>query len=215
MAKETALSPPDLEHSKRVLRRQLLTRRAALPPGTRSRMSTAIATWVCSLPAFISSHTIMVYMALPDEVQTAAIIAVALQQGKRVAVPVVTGDNLVVVEYPHTHPHFRRGPLGIPEPSPPTARIAHEQLDCVLVPGVGFDCCGRRLGFGGGYYDRFLRRLPPSVSYGGLVFHSNIVAYIPHMPHDVPMLFVVSEQGILSWERVLPASHKIHASGAG
>ena len=178
-------------------------------------MSTAIATWVCSLPAFVSSHTIMVYMALPDEVQTAAIIAVALQQGKRVAVPVVAGKDLVVVEYPHKHPQFRRGALGIMEPSRETTLVSDDEIDCVLVPGVGFDRCGTRLGFGRGYYDRFLRRLPPTVRYGGLAFHSQIIAYIPHMPQDVPMLFVVSEQGIWSWERVLPVSQRTHARGAG
>ena len=208
MAEETAFSPRASEQTKQGLRRQLLARRAALLPGTRSRMSAAIATWVCSLPEFVSSHTIMVYMALPAEVQTAAIISVALRQGKRVVVPVVTGADLVVVEYPQQNPQFRRGPLGIMEPSQDTTLVADDEIDCVLVPGVGFDRCGARLGFGRGYYDRFLRRLSPTVRYGGLAFHSQIVACIPHMPHDVPMYFVVSEQGILSWERVLPGSQR-------
>jgi 5-formyltetrahydrofolate cyclo-ligase len=157
----------------------------------------------------------MVYMALPTEVQTAAIIAVALRQGKRVVVPVVSGKDLVVVEYPQKTQQFRRGPLGIMEPSQSTRPIADDEIDCVLVPGVGFDDRGTRLGFGGGYYDRLLRRLPPTVTYGGLAFQCQIVTCIPHMPHDVPMLFVVSEQGVLSWERVLPVSHQRHVGGGG
>lgn len=215
MATETVSSPPHHEQQKQVLRRQLLRRRAALSLVAIRRMSTMIATSVCSLPAFASSHTIMAYMALPHEVQTAAIITTALRQGKRVAVPMIVGDELVAVAYPHEQPCFRRGVFGILEPCDTAALVAPEELDCVLVPGVGFDRYGTRLGFGRGYYDRFLRRLPSTVCYGGLAFQSQIVACIPRMPHDVPMLFIVSEQDVLSIGRVLPASQGTYVSGAG
>ncbi len=150
----------------------------------------------------------MAYMALPHEVQTADLILEAQRQHKRVAVPLVTQQGLVALECPplvHIEGgtqtglrQFRQGPYGILEPSDTSAVIPLTEIDFVWVPGVGFDAYGTRLGYGAGYYDRFLKQLPVTTRYGGLAFHTQLVSDIPSLPHDVPMPFVVTEQGKIS-----------------
>ena len=175
-----------------------MARRAALTPDDRRRLSAAITAHVCLMPAFQTSHTVMVYMALPYEVQTAELIAEAQRQNKRVVVPVVTSTGLVAVACPTDVRHFRRGPYGILEPCHTSDHVSPMSINWVLVPGVGFDPHGMRLGYGKGYYDRFLRQLSPGTSYGGIAYHTQVVPSIPHMPHDIRMQFLVTEQGFLS-----------------
>jgi len=84
--------------TKAELRRHLLAQRAVLTLAEIEHKSAVIAEYVCALPAFHISHTVMMYMALPQEVQTMQIIAQARQLQKRVVVPVVSGDHLRAVE---------------------------------------------------------------------------------------------------------------------
>ena len=146
----------------------------------------------------------MLYMSLPQEVQTAALIAQAQRQSKRVVVPVVTPQGLVAVICPSDPGDFLPGPYGILEPRDTSAVVPPAEIDCVFTPGVGFDTHGVRLGYGAGYYDRFLHQLPATAEVGGLAFHIQIVARIPRMPHDVNMSFVVTEQGVLSCTPTCP-----------
>lgn len=183
---------------KRRLRRLLKAQRAALPETERQRNSAVITSHVCDLPLYRASETVMLYMALPHEVQTAVLIAHARQHHKRVIVPVVTPEGLQAVVCPTEAAHFRPGPFGIPEPRDLSAVVPLTEIDIVLVPGVGFDAQGVRLGYGGGYYDRFLRLLATHTYFGGLAFHTQIVPSIPRLPHDICMPFVVTEQGVLT-----------------
>jgi 5-formyltetrahydrofolate cyclo-ligase len=201
-----------IDDAKQRLRRCLMARRAALSPDDRYRLSAAMTIYVCSMPAFQTSHTVMVYMALPDEVQTTELIAAAQRQNKCVVVPVVTSKGLVAVAYPSDARHFRRGPYGILEPCDTSAVVDPTAIDWVLVPGVGFDPHGMRLGYGKGYYDRFLPQLAPRTQYGGVAYHTQIVPSVPHMPHDIRMQFLITEQGIL---RPCEPPHVINRAGHG
>lgn len=149
----------------------------------------------------------MLYMALPHEVQTAALITHARRYHKRVTVPVVTPDGLLAVGCPTEVSHFHPGPFGIPEPRDLSAVVPPAEIDIVFVPGVGFDAKGVRLGYGGGYYDRFLRLLPAQTHFGGLAFHTQIVPSIPRLPHDICMHFVVTEQGVLTFHTPALCEH--------
>jgi 5-formyltetrahydrofolate cyclo-ligase len=73
--------------------------------------------------------------------------------------------------------------------------VPPEQIDCVFVPGLAFDRHGGRLGFGGGYYDRFLCHISPLASVCGLAFGIQVVPCVPQMPHDIRMHVLVTEQG--------------------
>lgn len=188
------------------LRRHFLAQRAALSRAEIYDKSAAIAAHVRLLPAFLKSRLIMLYVSLPYEVQTPLILEQARQLHKRLALPVVRGNNLVAVELlPHEW-QFRRGPYGILEPYHTTRRVSHEDIDLVFVPGIVFDRHGGRIGFGKGYYDRFLCQLTATTCICGLAFSMQMVPSVPMMPHDIRMHMLVTEQGPLSCRRDLSSS---------
>jgi 5-formyltetrahydrofolate cyclo-ligase len=186
------------------LRQRLLAQRAALAEEEVRQKSAAIAAHVCGMPLFQTSWTLMVYMALPHEVQTAAIVATAQQQQKRVVLPVIRDRLLVAVDCPAETAQLRPGPYGILEPSETHSIVPPAEIDCILVPGVGFDASGGRLGFGQGYYDRFLSRLPSTIFSVGLAFYIQMVPWVPRLSHDIRMHFVVTEQGVKPCRHTLP-----------
>jgi len=186
------------------LRRHLLAQRTMLTPAEIEQYSTVIAAYVCALPAFCVSHTVMMYMALPQEVQTRKIITQARQSQKRVAVPVIRGHDLVAVVLSEAPTQLRRGRFGILEPYG-TQRVVHPQeIGCIAVPGIAFDARGGRLGFGKGYYDRFLRQLPVTTYRCGLAFGIQVVPCVPQAPHDICMHGIVTEQGYTPCMHALP-----------
>ncbi len=190
--------------TKAELRQHLLAQRAMLTPAEIEQHSTVIAVHVCALPAFCVSHTVMVYLALPQEVQTMQIITQARQSQKRVAVPVIRGQDLVAVALSEASTQLRRGRFGILEPCG-TQRVIHPQeIGCITVPGIAFDARGGRLGFGKGYYDRFLRQLPATTYRCGLAFGIQVVPCVPQAPHDICMHGIVTEQGYIPCMHALP-----------
>ena len=190
--------------TKTELRRHLLAQRAILTPAEIEQHSAVIAAYVCALPAFCVSPTIMVYMALPQEVQTMSIITQARQSQKRIAAPVTRGQDLVALELSEAPMQLRRGCFGILEPCG-TQRVIHPQeIGFIVVPGIAFDARGGRLGFGKGYYDRFLRQLPATTYRCGLAFGIQVVPCVPQAPHDICMHGIVTEQGCIPCMHALP-----------
>lgn len=190
--------------TKTELRRHLLAQRAILTPAEIEQHSAVIAAYVCALPAFCVSPTIMVYMALPQEVQTMSIITQARQSQKRIAAPVTRGQDLVALELSEAPMQLRRGRFGILEPCG-TQRVIHPQeIGFIAVPGIAFDARGGRLGFGKGYYDRFLRQLPATTYRCGLAFGIQVVSCVPQASHDICMHGIITEQGCIPCMHALP-----------
>ena len=190
--------------TKTELRRHLLAQRAILTPAEIKQHSAVIAAYVCALPAFCVSPTIMVYMALPQEVQTMSIITQARQSQKRIAAPVTRGQDLVALELSEAPMQLRRGRFGILEPCG-TQRVIHPQeIGFIAVPGIAFDARGGRLGFGKGYYDRFLRQLPATTYRCGLAFGIQVVSCVPQASHDICMHGIITEQGCIPCMHALP-----------
>jgi 5-formyltetrahydrofolate cyclo-ligase len=190
--------------TKAELRERLLVQRAMLTPAEIEQHSVVIAAYVCALPAFCVSHTVMVYMALPQEVQTRQIIAQAHQAQKRVAVPVIRGQELVAVALSEAPAQLRRGRFGILEPCGTLHVIQPQEIGYIAVPGIAFDARGGRLGFGKGYYDRFLKQLPATTYRYGLAFGIQMVPCVPQALHDVCMHGIVTEQGCIPCMHALP-----------
>ena len=201
--------------TKAELRRRLLAQRATLTLAEIEHKSTIIAAYVCALPAFRVSHTIMVYMALPQEVQTIQIIAQARQLHKCVTVPVVRGDHLIAVELSGDLEQLRRGRFGILEPYGSQRVIHPQEIGCITVPGVAFDSRGGRLGFGKGYYDRFLGQLPATTYRCGLAFGIQVVPCVPQGSHDICMHGIVTEQGYIPCMHTLLAMGEATSTPAG
>jgi 5-formyltetrahydrofolate cyclo-ligase len=149
------------------------------------RWSGAIAARLLEWPRLSSARTVLAYAALRREPQTDEIIAALQARGVGVALPEVRGADLV--------PRW-----AAPGASRDPEAIDPEAIDAALVPGLAFDAAGRRLGRGGGHYDRFLPRLRPDCLRVGLCFEGQRLAALPTECWDESVDAVVTEAGI--WE---------------
>lgn len=108
-----------------------------------------------------------------------------LETGKRVVVPLVRGTRLVLSELRDLDTDLAPGAYGVWEPVRSAVRpVPVKDVDLVLVPGLGFDRRGHRLGHGLGYYDRLLARLPKTTATIGLCFDFQQLDRLPTAPHD-------------------------------
>jgi len=165
--------------------RQAIKRlKAACPTTERARLSGNIVQRVIQLDKWQMAHTLLLYHALPDEVDTSELIAQAVQAGKRVLLPVVVGDDLELREYKAAE-NLTEGAFHIMEPTG-TPFTDYAVIDLAIVPGVAFTAAGQRLGRGRGYYDRLLCRLP-HVYKIGICWPFQLLDAIPAEPHDIVM----------------------------
>lgn len=183
---------------KQLLRKRILTRLRDQPERLRRIKSGRIARALRRLPEYRKAQAILCYVDFDGEVQTRAILEKSLSDGKKVFVPVVADRarrHLVVAQIKDLEKDLaHRGHYGIARPLRLSSReIPLSTLDLVILPGVAFDGQGNRLGRGGGYFDRFLSRVPPSVPRVGLAFRFQVVAKLPSETHDQPVSRVITE----------------------
>jgi 5-formyltetrahydrofolate cyclo-ligase len=192
-----------LREAKLAMRRQMLARRDAMPAPVRAAASEAIASGVRALPEFASARAVLLTLPFRNEWDTLPLVRAALAAGKTVAMPRVDAQARMLEL--HALADVGRDVLpgfqGIPEPLPECPRVAHEAIDFVLVPGVAFDRTGRRLGYGGGYYDRLLPLLSPRAARVAGAFLLQLVDRVPAAPHDVAVDAIVTESGVLAFRR--------------
>ena len=129
--------------------------------------------------------TVMMYYSLPDEVCTHDAIALLVERGCSVVLPVVTGDSTMELREYHGRQELTKGPFGILEP---TGKVftEYDKIDVAVIPGMSFDSEGNRLGRGKGYYDRFLSQ-HPHIYKIGVCFDFQKRASIPVGKNDVRM----------------------------
>ncbi len=182
--------------SKDSLRKFYLSARKEIPSGIRGLKSEIIVQKVLESQWFREARELLCYLSLPDEVETDRILKEAIKQGKKVFVPVIKGEEIV----PALLEDFDKlvaGPLGIRQPENPSLQPL-AKLDLIIVPGIAFDRDLYRLGFGGGYFDRFLARYQNKARFLGLAFKEQIAEKIPREPWDIPLNGVLTDT---SWLR--------------
>jgi len=188
------------------LRREILAERDRISAESLKRWSQAITDRVLALPALASPSVVFVYMHFRSEVRTFELIRALLARGSTVCVPrTLSGQSrLQAVRISDPDKDVAPGYCGIPEPLPDLparAVVAPSDIDAVIVPGSVFDPRGGRLGYGGGYYDRFLGLECPEAPRIALAFELQVVAKVPAEPHDQDMDFVVTEENLYDCRR--------------
>lgn len=167
------------------IRKQIKARKAQFSRAQLADFSQAITNRLLHHPRLKAAKTILLYYSLPDEVDTHELVNRLVTMGKQILLPVVIdGENLEVRHYRGSQ-DLREGSFHILEPvgEPFTA---YDQIDLVVVPGVGFDAAGNRLGRGKGYYDRLLRQMPDTYKLG-VCFDFQKVETIPTDQYDIQM----------------------------
>ena len=158
--------------------------------------SVAIKNKLFSLEVFQKAKCVLFYVSLSTEVDTKGMIDEALKLGKRVLVPLTNLENKELSLYEITDPRkdLIKGAFGVMEPYPEKTRLARlDEAECLIVPGVVFDKQNHRIGHGGGFYDRFLKRFSPTVPKIGLAFSFQVVQEIPAQAHDVKVDMVLTD----------------------
>lgn len=128
-----------------------------------------------------TADTVYLYISINQEVRTARLISSALKSGKKVAVPLVVGDE-IVFKYISSHDDLHSGYWNVPEPDE-SCITADDKDALVIMPGLAFDSEGYRLGYGKGFYDRFLSREPEHHTIA-LCYGFQLVDSVPHELHD-------------------------------
>lgn len=186
-----------VKEEKKEIRKQMIRRLGEQTPCQRNERSSIITERVFSSKEFKDAKTVMVYVSLPQEVNTEGIIQEALEQGKRVGVPYINpeGEKMIAAEI-KTNYRLERGPLGILQPRDSQVEaIPLEEIDLVIVPALAYDRNNRRLGRGKAFYDNFLSRKGTSSPRTiGIAFDLQLVDRLPQAPHDRAVDKVITER---------------------
>jgi len=187
---------------KKQLRKEIISLRMSQPEEIVKEKSARIAEKVKGIPEFQKAGLVMFYIEFRNEVITSDLIKYCLENGKRVVIPITDTKNtrLIPSEIKDYPGDLTSGTWGILEPKPECVRpVEPKEIDFVIVPGVSFDEKGNRLGYGGGFYDRFLRLLRPEVSFAALAFELQIRDNVYPEAHDYPMRYVVTEDRVMKF----------------
>jgi 5-formyltetrahydrofolate cyclo-ligase len=190
---------------KSTLRKQLRAARRSLPPSQYARLSRLAAQAVARLPQFSAGRKVALYLPFDREVDTAALIAAARKRGVRIFMPVVADRRRRRLAFRRHGRRTRPGVYGIPVPTGKRVTLGARWFDLVVVPLVGVDADGRRLGMGGGYYDRALGFRSQRKSWRGphvvgLAFDCQRVASVCAEAWDLRFDSVATESGIQHYD---------------
>ena len=172
-------------------------RRGALAPGFVRDAGVSVQNRLLHLDLFSAADRVGVYMAMPAEVPCDLIVAACRVQCKMLCIPAwqqEQGGYAMAIFAEGTE--LTDGPMQIAQPLH-SDWIAMRELDLVIVPGVGFDSSGGRLGHGAGHYDRMLSHLRPGCVKVGFCFECQLQDDIPQCETDIAMDFVVTEKQVL------------------
>ncbi len=189
-----------MRDAKRAMRARILSAREQLTVAASAQASRAICTALAARPDFQRAHAVLLTLAFGSEWDTTPLVDAALGQSKTVALPRVnpatrTLDLCAVADVLRdVAPGYR----GIREPLLHCPLVDPAAIDWVLVPGLAFDLEGRRLGYGGGFYDRLLPTLAPGVPRVAAAFEVQIVDRVPASRHDLAVDAIVTELRTLS-----------------
>jgi len=188
------------------LRKKILAARDQLSPVKQIKKSARITEKLLTIKKVQKAGIFFVYMNFRSEVQTMDMINNCLNQGKIITIPLTQVNRLGLLAVRITDPQrqVKPGYCSIPEPDSsllPGAVFAPGMIEVVIVPGSVFDRSGGRLGYGGGYYDRFLDQEAHEALRIGLAYNLQLVEQVPVEPHDQFMDFIVTERKIYDCRR--------------
>lgn len=187
--------------TKNDIRKSILIKRNSLTQFEVQKKSEEIFRRLYSLEQYKNARTVIAYLDYKNEVMTRDFIKRCISDGKTIALPkVIPGDNreLMAYEIHSITKDIHSGYKGIPEPKADVLnQVEPSCIDLAVIPGVAFDCSRQRIGYGAGYYDRFLMKLRQDCFKIGVAFSLQILNTIPCDEHDVPMDMIITDTKII------------------
>lgn len=181
---------------KATLRQMLRERRQALAAGELAKAAGSATRHLLGQACWTHARTVALHVAIRGELPTAGALDAAWAAGKRVALPRMDAQGRMELRLVEARTPLRPGAHAIPEPPADAPRVEPEDLDLVLAPGVAFDRQGRRLGQGGGDYDRLLASVSPGCATIGWCHDFQLVENVPTEAHDRRVGLVITPGGV-------------------
>ena len=169
---------------KKELRRAIRERKRAMTEEEIVSRSARLGELFAQSEAYRNAATIYGYLPYNQEVRTVPMLEQAIRDGKKVAVPKVYGDTMKFI-YLEDLSQVAKGYAGIPEPIADEP-VAHDETALVLMPGLAFDPQGHRIGYGGGFYDKFLAAEPSHPTLA-LCYEFQMLPQLDTEEHDIPV----------------------------
>jgi len=182
--------------AKIAIRKMIVQKREELGGLEKEEKNIAIAQRLFGMDEFKKSKTIFCFLSTSFEVQTERIILESLRLGKQVLVPLLDpgGENLKASRIPSMDIDFVIGEYGVRQPAPKFRNIVpFSNIDFVVVPGLAFDSFGNRIGYGGGFYDKFFKKITENVSRVAVGYDFQLFNLVPHSDLDEPVHFLITE----------------------
>lgn len=185
---------------KDIIRKKLLNLRKKQTKNTVLQKSRYVQKNLFNLQEYKTANTILFYISYNNEVHTHEMIQESINKGKTIAVPVIQNNNqTLTISKLSSWKNLTKGPYNILQPKKESIqKLNINDLDLIIIPGVGFDLKGHRIGHGTGYYDKLLKNFhhtpPPFI---GLAFELQILEEIPVEQHDIPVNKIVTEKRVI------------------
>ncbi|MBD5559816.1 MAG: 5-formyltetrahydrofolate cyclo-ligase [Clostridia bacterium] len=181
---------------KQHIRNRIKEERSHLSPEFVSEKSQQVYERLIALPQLEQADCVLTYADFSNEIQTGAVTGWLLYHGKKVCLPVIEDHTMYAVRYAGAP--LSQGSFGIEEPHFDRQEVVNPAvISVVLCPGVAFSREKARIGFGKGYYDRFLAQAPQAFKIG-LAYDFQVLASVESGPHDIPMNMIVTPEFVLS-----------------
>lgn len=189
---DSRLSP--IQNEKRELRIRHLALRDKIYGPKALTLSSAIRDEVRASDFFLGAECISSYISIRSEVSTHGGILRAIEAGKTICSPKIFGKDLRLFRILNMAQDLLPGTFGVLEPNEACEEISLARPTLHIIPGVVFDLHGNRIGYGKGYYDRFLKKIPNDAITVGLAFDCQVVDSLPSEPTDVPLKYLVTPE---------------------
>lgn len=188
----------DIIQRKKILRKEMAEKRAAVELQDRERLSREILEKLTTHEIYLNSATVMAYASMPEEIQLNKFFEDCFAKKKTLAIPFIVGRGMMKPVLLPNLEALERGDFGIL-----TVRkelrsfVDNKEIDCIIVPGTAFDATGNRLGYGGGYYDKFLKLIPRAKKIA-LAYDFQVVEDLPVAPYDSKVDLIITPTKIIS-----------------
>ena len=184
--------------NKKELRNELRQTLRGIDADDLTRRSHDAARRLFAEPAFVDARAVMLFLSMPHEIDTRPVALRCWQSQKTVAAPLVNFEqrHMIPVEVRSLNDPMPTDERGLANPVE-GAPIPIEDIDLLIVPGLGFDLTGQRIGRGAGFYDRFLSQPAFRATTLGLAFDEQVVEHVPTDEHDVPLDGLITDRRTL------------------
>lgn len=190
----------DQQSIKAEVRQACLCQRTSIGEKERKRKSLIIQQRLMDLPEFQLAQTLMLFLNFREEVETTALAEATITAKKRLILPRCAPHGIILpIEVSDLVQDIEPGTYGIREPKLTLGVVEPTEIDLIIVPGSGFDLQGNRLGYGGGFYDRFFMLLKPLIPKIALGFECQIIPEVPVDKHDAKMTMLITENGVYNF----------------